>query len=442
MAKGNSSGAKGLLLALGVAWSLPGFVPALSAATLYEQDGVLNGRQEVMRWLVNRARYAPEREADRLGLVNSTPGGSPHFDACEDVSGSNAFGTTTEQWSHWVTAKGPLAPHAALTRAAQKHAQDMAETGKFQHTSPSANYYPLNSWPWNRTAAEGYANQVAGYLENLAYAGYGSSITYPPQANSPGGVHQNLFIDVTAADRGHRQAILNPAAREIGVGWQRSYGRNGSFYMTYDYDAQDFGRRIGHHFFTDTIFRDANSNGVYDDGEGVGGVEVRLHQNGVEAAHYDVSGPSGSFAVPLQGLTPGAPVDITLVNGSTNSVTLSVPVDYDSLGHLDLPAGTSRVLASFLQPAEDTNVGFRQAEPKTVLAIRTENGTVCLAFTALRGLTYAVDALDVGGSGDWFLMEELVAQQSEPVCLDSSQNQPAAAGAIPARLYRVRLLKD
>lgn len=37
-----------------------------SAASLYTNDGNVSARLELERWYINRARFAPEMEADRL----------------------------------------------------------------------------------------------------------------------------------------------------------------------------------------------------------------------------------------------------------------------------------------------------------------------------------------------------------------------------------------
>lgn len=73
-------------------------IPVL-AATNYTGDGVLPARMEQQRWLINRARFAPEREADRLGLTNNLPAGHPEYDVAEDNLGDNDFGATTNEWA-------------------------------------------------------------------------------------------------------------------------------------------------------------------------------------------------------------------------------------------------------------------------------------------------------------------------------------------------------
>jgi hypothetical protein len=129
------------------------------AAAEYTDDGDHGARNEAIRWLINRARHAPEREADRYGLVNAA---NRDFDVCEDADGVNDFGTTAAQWAVWAARKPPLAPHRLVSEACDTHCRDMAETQVVQHNSPSANYYPLNSAPMQRQTVEGVRQQCVG----------------------------------------------------------------------------------------------------------------------------------------------------------------------------------------------------------------------------------------------------------------------------------------
>ncbi|MCO5061877.1 MAG: CAP domain-containing protein [Kiritimatiellae bacterium] len=176
-------------------------------------------------------------------LTNTSPGGHPNYDVCEDTDGANDFGTTN-QWATWVASKPPLAPNARLSQAAQKHSQDMAEVGLLTHSSPSSNYYPLNSEPYQRHAAEGYTNAIVGYYENIFYAYAGDWSSYPSNAILSPDIHDWFFVDTGIVDRGHRQAILNATAREIGLGHQQARAFESPYYVTRDYDAQDYGRRV------------------------------------------------------------------------------------------------------------------------------------------------------------------------------------------------------
>ena len=133
------------------------------AASLYTDDGDILARLELERWYINRARFAPEMEADRLGLINTTSGGHPNYDVCEDTLGSNDFGTTVAQWTPWTGSRPPLAPNRLLSAACEKHSRDMAESQRFTHYSPSDKYYPLNSHAMGaRKPLKGMIGQLMG----------------------------------------------------------------------------------------------------------------------------------------------------------------------------------------------------------------------------------------------------------------------------------------
>jgi uncharacterized protein YkwD len=404
------------------------------AATLYTNDGVVGAREEYQRWAINRARYAPEREADRWGLVNTTTGGSPSFDVCEDTAGANDFGTTTNQWAAWLPPRGPLAPNFRMSIAAAKHCRDLAETDTFQHESPSSNYYPLNSSPAQRQAAEGYTNSVSGYYENIAYGYAGSTAGYPAQGRAISNVYSALFIDTSADSRGHRQAILNASAREIGLGTYRTNRFVTPFYRTYDYDTEDFGRNSSNHFFTDTIFFDRNTNGVYDESEGVSNLEVRLWRGTNEAAWYDRTGASGSFAIPIHDLPDGQAISVELRNtGATTNVT--IPLGFNLAGDITLTNGASFRPGIFIQPFGTTNVGIRNLAIETRMTdlAPSISGPV-LTFPSLRRARYRLESRDSLTAGAWTVVTNLTAAANATSVILPA---PSAAG-----LFRISLATD
>ncbi len=406
--------------------------PLARAATRYDGDGVHSARLEAQRWFINRARYAPEREADRLSLTNSTPGGHPNYDACEDTDGANDFGTTTNQWAVWIASKPPLAPNARMSIAAQKHSQDMAETGQLVHSSPSSNYYPLGSSPINRHQAEHYTNSISGYYENIFHAYWKNPGSYVPYAITSPEIHDWYYKDTPIADRGHRQAILNATAREIGLGHQQTKKYEAPYYVTRDYDTQDFGRESTNHFFTDTIFYDANTNAVYDEGEGAGGIQVRLWKsNGEEAAWYDVSEACGSFAVPLNGLPGGDEIFIELRNTNATARNLSIPLGYSTHGRVYLTNNESRIYGSFIKATNAVNVGFRQSRPLYRAAdISAASNGVQLSIQTLAGVVYRVESSpQLAPAPVWSPLVTVTAATSQITVTDTN----AAAG----RIYRI-----
>lgn len=420
-----------LCASISIAASAAAIPFAASAATRYDDDGALADALEVQRWLLNRGRYNPEADADGFGISNA---GYPDYDVCEDSQAPNDFGAGPAAWEPWKARKGPVAPNARLSNALQNHCQDMAETGLFQHASPSATYYPLGSSPSTRIALEGYPNQISGYMENLATRARGSTGGYPSYGGLPQEFYGDLFVDTGIASRGHRKALLNADAREVGLGWTRIQSVDGGFFWTRDYTGQDFGRRVGIHFFTGTVFHDQNGDGEYSEGEGIGGIEVRLFSGATEAAWFDASGPSGGFAVPIADLPDLSPVVVRLVNTTGSDQTLSIPLGTTTLGELTIPAGQGRDIAMFSQPATDENVGFRDAVPIMNTFIGVTGAVAQIAFNALAGVTYDVEAITGLSTGTWTVIDTIIASTETEVCVDSLQ--------APHRIYRVRMLRD
>lgn len=403
-------------------------------ATLYEGDGELSGRLETERWLINRARYNPEFEADRYFMTNSTPGGHPDYDVCEDTNAPNDFGTTTSQWAVWKSPKAPLAPNAKLNTAAATHCKDMAETGIFTHYSPSTNYYPLSSNPGQRASREGYTNIISGFYENIASGSRGSTGGYPSYGRTPESVHEGLWVDGSATNRGHRQAILNSNAREIGLGtFQTNFITTNIsiYYWTKDYDTQDFGRDSTNHFFTGTIFYDADTNKFYGDGEGVGGIEVRLWNGTSEAGWYDVSQPSGNFAIPINDLPAGADIGVQLVNTSAAPVTVTIPLTFNTLGNARLTNSEALLYGYYPQPSSTLNVGFRDVTPAFCAQISVEGTNVQIAANALDRIEYELEYSD-SLAGGWTNVGAQIAATSSVEFTTSTTST--------ARFYRVRLL--
>jgi hypothetical protein len=181
-------------------------------------------------------------------------------------------------------------------------------------------------------------------------------------------VHGGLFVDNTAISRGHRQAILNANATEIGLGAYRTNSYDG-YYWTEDYDVQDFGRNGTNHFFTDTLFHDANTNGVYDEGEGVGGIAIRLWDGANEAARFDCSQSSGSMAIPINDLPDGRWIEVRLQNTNAATQRLSIPLGWSTLGEIELTNNEIFSAGYFRQPYGITNLGFRKLEPAVTTSI-------------------------------------------------------------------------
>ena len=356
-----------------------------AASVRYDGDGQLSGRLEAQRWWLNRIRFASELEADRLGLVNSTPGGSPNYDVCEDGPGGNSFGTSSNQWTAWTQSMPPLATHTPMIAAAQKHSQDMLGAGLLSAGSSTSNYYPLGSTMFQRQIREGYTNQVTGFFLNLGSISGAGTLSM---------IQSLWFQDTGAAGRPNRKAQLNMLAREMGVGEATNASQK--------YWSQDFGRTGSNAFFTCSLFNDTNGDRIYTAGEGVTGVIVRLYQRGQEAPWHDVSGSAGGFAVPLWGLVTNEPVQVVLVNTATGPVTRTLAYDCGSLGTVLLKEGKEQVIGIFTPSSTARNYGLRHLVPWTEPATVTPGtGGVEVSFSAWQGIPFQMESSDSLASANW-----------------------------------------
>jgi uncharacterized protein YkwD len=305
---------KSLLFAVGWVVAAMFFVPgAAEAQQLYEGDGQPTAYEEEVRWLLNRARFDRNRE-NALRGTNYT-----------DVPVS----------------AGPLAPSAALIRAARNHCEDMARRNRFQHetVSGSAFYNPrTHPQPWDRMTAEGYDWDLAG--ENIA-AGYLSA----------GSVYIGWWKSA-----GHRKVMGDRFFCEIGMGYV--YRASSEFRH---YQGMSLGRSWEKRFFTGTIFHDSNNNRAYSSGEGIAGVRVELAVGARLHPDYDVSNSVGSFAIPLEGIAEGEVVQVRLTNTTAQTVYLCVPRTAVALETVTLEAGQSVGWGGFLRTAPLRNHGFRDA---------------------------------------------------------------------------------
>jgi hypothetical protein len=331
-----------LLLIIGVA----GAVCPAATPSQYTADGSPTGLEEEIRWRVNRGRFDSASENQTRGT------------AYADVPAS----------------AGPLAPNQYLTLAARHQSEDMAKQNLFQHaTVPGSAYYnPTNQPdPWDRMEAEGYSWNNAG--ENIA-AGYsGAEAVYVGWWNSSG----------------HRVNMYNSALREIGNGY---YYWSSSTYRSYY--TMDLGSSGNNCFFTGTLFRDANTNGLYDQGEGIPGVSVKLLIGGNLHSYFDLSSAVGSFAIPIQSIAAATAVQVVLSNTTAATITLSIPRNYRVCTTVALVPGEGRVFGTFSKPAGVRNVGLRDVSPLLLpivpprLAIARSGTNMLLSWPSENSLQY------------------------------------------------------
>lgn len=219
--------------------------------------------EQLLLELINRARADPAAEAARFGIGLN--------------EGLSRGGIS-------AAAKQPLAFNQYLIAAARGHSQWMLNVDQFSHVGVNgsdagdrmtAAGYPLSGdWAWG---------------ENIAWRG---TTGVPDVVAYIRTMHEGLFKSTT----GHRQNLLNDRFTEVGIATvEGRYFTNGSNYnaVMVTQKLADSGGTAGP-LLTGVVFRDANRNGLYDVGEGVGGVSVRI----AGGAYHTATSVSGGYAVP------------------------------------------------------------------------------------------------------------------------------------------------
>src|SRR5437868_8195706 len=145
--------------------------------------------EQYMIELLNRARANPTGEAAMFGI---------------DLNEGLAPGTISS------APKQPLAINPFLTDSARMHSQWMIDNQTFSH-------FENGVGPDTRMMNAGYVFIPSyGYGENLAFRGTTPSV--PPPGPTVAQEHQDLFVDSTEPDRGHRTNMMDPAFEEVGAG--------------------------------------------------------------------------------------------------------------------------------------------------------------------------------------------------------------------------------
>ena len=249
--------------------------------------------------LINRARANPTAEGIRLALTTD-----PNV-----VSSYNYFGVNLvlmQSQFALIPAAPPLSMNETLMNAARAHSQNMLQNNYQGHNGPDGSLttrlaaYTAGANGWS------IGENVYAYSKSVWYGHAGFEVDWGGGA-ATGGMQ---------SPPGHRLNIHNSTFREIGVGVV--LGSNGS--VGPQLVTQDFGMVGGQlPFVTGVVYRDLNSNGFYDPGEGVGGVTVTI----ANVTTYAVTANSGGYSVPVPG---SGNYTVTFSGGSAPTTQKNVSV--------------------------------------------------------------------------------------------------------------------
>ncbi|MEM6904942.1 MAG: M10 family metallopeptidase C-terminal domain-containing protein, partial [Pseudomonadota bacterium] len=267
--------------------------------------------QEVLQVeFINRARSDPRGELDKLILsTNPLVTVDPTLTRAMEFFGTDLALLFSQL--DGIEAVAPVAWNSDLNDSATTHSQLMIDFDEQEHNLPGE---PLLG---ERVEIAGYDfNRVA---ENIFAFG-----------ESPEHIHGGFYVDFGGTNTGiqdppgHRNAILNPAFYEIGVGilTENDSSTNvGPFVVT-----QHFGSILGTpRALTGVIIDDQDNDDFYDIGEGIGGVTITatgingtpgtFQTQSFGAGLYTLSLPDGTYSVTYSG------------SGLDQSVTETVTID-------------------------------------------------------------------------------------------------------------------
>jgi len=252
-------------------------VVAATASAVADPLGELEPSKQEQHgiYLLNRARHDPTKYGNQVGV---------------DLSG--------------VTARPALAVNLKLTGSARFHAKEMVDNDYFQHVSPVT-----GDGPDNMIVQNGYDLDGAGL--DPRYGGRNSTESIAFGVNSIANFSNALsllIIDKGVPGLGHRvqlMAISSGFAQNREVGFGRAAGtdaRTGRPKRLYAIHTADVS--VNDRFLTGVVYDDANNNGKYDMGEGLGGVTITAGANqttSMSAGGYSIQVTPGPYPMTCSG---------------------------------------------------------------------------------------------------------------------------------------------
>lgn len=285
-----------------------------------------NGEEQALLWLMNRARQEPSAEGAFLAALDD-PGvlAAVNF---YDVD----LGVMQDEFDA-IAPKPPAAFDRRLYVAALAHAELMIDEND---DDPECGAEPLPPCQLDRVAPAGFFFVASGLRGNsfgfatsplFAHAAWNIdwgpffSPTVPP-GMFPGRVHRKGVMsdpDSTASQvlTNVGLAVVDTAGEPTSLGPRvavANYARANDAASGFD---------LYNRFLVGTVWEDLDQDGVYDPGEGKGGVAVTTDT----AAWTAITAPGGGYAIPI--LAPGA-LEVTFSGGGVPSFTTEVVVGAQS----------------------------------------------------------------------------------------------------------------
>lgn len=264
---------------------------------------------------VNRVRINPQAELDFLFSSHPTPltARDPDVQAAIDFFGVS--GTTLESQFAALNAAPALAWNEALYNAAGAHNQLMIANDEQSHQLPGEadllTRLVAAGYNWESSIRVG--ENVFAHSESALFGHAGFVVDW---GFGPGGIQNPA---------GHRINIMDQGFQEVGIAIALDNDLATS--VGPQLVTQEFGRRgnYGDPAVLGVIYDDANADGYYNAGEGLGGVQVQISgTNGtftttsMTAGGYQIKLPAGTYTVTASGGGLSGPIVESVTVGGSN----------------------------------------------------------------------------------------------------------------------------
>ncbi len=270
-----------------------------------------DGNEQAMMWLMNRARSNPPQEGVWLATTDIPDIAFPR----------DYFGVDTDllqQEFASYDAKPPAAFDVRLYNAAEAHSQYLISIDGQNH---DGQFDRIDDAGFHYGGGSGYSarGSVFSYADSALNAHGGFNIDW---GSGTGGMQDG---------RGHRMAIMSIDGdyTNVGIAMVPENDPNtdvGPLVTTGNYCHANSGYTDHYNrFLVGTVWNDSDGDGLYDPGEGIGGVTVMPDAG----TYYAITADSGGYAIPVDAgsyeVTFSGPVDaVRNVTVGSESVLLDV----------------------------------------------------------------------------------------------------------------------
>lgn len=259
--------------------------------------------------LTNRFRADPQGELARWVNNYGTPARSPYANIDRALRFFNVNGSLLFQQFQALSPVAPLAWNQQLYNAAEFHSQQQINADQQSHQLPGEPGLGQRATNFGYANWTNLAENVYAFAEDANYGQAGFVIDWGDDQSASGG---EAAIGGIQSPPGHRNNLLNPTYREVGIRSLYSAPSNtrqtGPWVIT-----QDFGRRSTqtNSFLLGVVYRDNDRDNAYSEGEGLGNVSVSIvgtlgttgsfSTTTLTAGGYQLAVPRGTYNVTFSG---------------------------------------------------------------------------------------------------------------------------------------------